>query len=55
MIYLAIARKGRLYAYPVCPFGFAEACRDYTWTMGKVYRPLRLHSYLLSYVIDDAL
>ena len=34
--------------------GFAETCRDYAWNMGEVYRPLRLHNYLLSYVIDDA-
>ena len=39
----------------VVPFGFARACRGYTWTMAEVYKPLRLHGMLLTFVIDDAL
>jgi len=46
---------GRLLYYPVSPFGSAQACRNYTWTMGVVHRPLRLHHVSLTYVVDDAL
>ena len=46
--------EGQAICISCLPLGFAETCRDYAWTTGEVYRPLRLHSYLLSYVIDDA-
>lgn len=53
--YLAVEWGGKLYAYHVLPFGLARACRDYTWTMAEVYKPLRLQGVLLTYVSDDAL
>ena len=53
--YFAVEWCGVVYTYSVVPFGFARACRDYTWTMAEVYKPLRLHGMLLTFVIDDAL
>ena len=40
--YFAIEFDGRLLAYPVTPFGWALACRNYTWTMGELHKPFRL-------------
>ena len=41
--YLAIEFDGSLFAYPVTPFGWASACRNYFWTMGEFHKPFRLH------------
>lgn len=51
--YLTVQWLGTVFAYPVCPFGSARACRYYMWIMAEVYRPLRLKGALLTYVIGD--
>ena len=53
--YLAIEIDGKLYAYTHMPFGLAIACRIYTTVMGEVYRPFRLNSQNMTYLIDEAI
>lgn len=54
---LQLEFDGRLLAiaYPVTPLGWALACRNYTWTIGELHKPIRLHGCCLTCVIDDVL